>query len=783
MYFTVPGGIPTGVYHVIRSCVALAEDLKLTGLTDSEADIEDISRYRARSTGIACLVCLPELAETLGIDAKVKDCVIVTDAGDEPGQLLHWRQDRHGDWWGLVVSGTSDERICRGLPEIHLREVRRAESRVPTGRASVTRYPAPAAKRGGNREHQELLMSGINDTHVAPINEYIDQLKDETGRALPYVAPTYGGVNARLLSLFQDPGPKTRVRSGTGMLSVENPDDTAARYLDLLIRNDIAVSETQSWNAYPWYLADSGGREKSPSDHQLAEATPVLADLIELLPRLEVVLLQGTRAQKAWELLSLTHPDLTRGLTAIPSYHTGLRVLRGKPAAERERRENRLAADFARAGSILKAARVPGQPPLAKTRTPTHPHAEKAVPSREVAIPGTGEVAVSTHDEGILVYGNTGPVERYVARLTTDAPDADSTPITRKDLAAVLADGAAVASIAAQRGQFVRLSPQSLKLLKDHGVVPGTDGYNRMFVQGGGGRIAGQMQWKNVPVGPGQMMAVQMFAMQMALKTAIASVEDAVAAVQDTANQILGMIQAGWVGDVVGHHRALKRVITDFEAHGVLLSADWEARAALGPELEQVIAKLHVHLTTMVRGFDASQPISVRAANLHKAVTQKGFADSLSLLIVAQDAAYMWQILRIERVRTTEPDRIDKVIRDARTALAEHARRDEELYLRASRSLDAVREIKPLEIARRSAGRTLRSDHDRLRGYLDVFAQARRGQLAQWRTHEDPRVRDAVIAARDAVVGQALKPVHAVAHRTTAAREARAGRKSREKGR
>ncbi|UQE73801.1 uracil-DNA glycosylase [Gordonia sp. PP30] len=766
VFRTVPGGIPHDVYHVKAKCPVLLEDLNLAQLTDPHAGVDDVSTYRARRTGIPCVLCLPELSDTLGSLTWTKECVILTDTNEEPGILLHWRRDQQKSWWGLVVCETDEGPICRALPQTRLRgRSAPGEPRVDSAAPPVMSYPAPVAQRGGDPAHRSLLLAGRYAPHVAPINEYVDNLVKMTGEWLPYVAPTYGGVNARLLSVFQDPGPKTRVEHGTGMLSVENPDPSAARYLNLLGGVDIDVAETQSWNAYPWYL---GTTRNGPTDEQLRRGTPVLAGLCRLLPNLDVVLLHGKAAWRAWELLTKANPEIVAGVTAIKTYHTSPKVIAGKPPAERERRERRLAADFEQAKLLLDAAsavrNIPG--PAMTDRAPEGPTAAPATVSREIVVPDAGEITVAVEPEGLLVYGDRELTRGYLARLTELTHRAiDVAEIDRKDLAAVLAHGAAAANIAAQRGHFVRLSPESLKLLQANGVVPGTGGYNRMFVQGAGGRIAGQLQWKQLPVGPAQAAAIQMFAMQMALKSAITAVEAAVAQVDTKVNQLLALIHAGRVGDVVGTYRTLQGAVDAFEENGRLLATDWEAIAHLGPSLAQVIARLHAHLAATADSLDPAAPITARAKTLHDAVGDKAFGDSLSLLVVAQEALYLWQVLRIERVRQTEGDDLTHAIKAARTLLADHARQDVELYAHTVEKLRAVREVKPLELARKSAIRDLRADTDTMRQQLDAFAEARRGQLIQWAAHNDPRLRDAVAEIGSRVVAGIGKPVNAIANR------------------
>ncbi len=62
------------------------------------------------------------------------------------------------------------------------------------------------------RRQQE---DNLRAPHVAPINALVDELIKTAGRGwVPYVSPLYGGVNARVLNIHRDPGPKTHDQQG-----------------------------------------------------------------------------------------------------------------------------------------------------------------------------------------------------------------------------------------------------------------------------------------------------------------------------------------------------------------------------------------------------------------------------------------------------------------------------------------------------------------------------------------------------------------------------------------
>lgn len=96
-------------------------------------------------------------------------------------------------------------------------------------------------------------LAGLRDPHIAPINALVDDILDSAaGLWAPYVAPMYGGVKARLLSVLRDPGPKTNVdHGGSGFLCMENHDATAEKISGLFADARIGAREIVPWNAYP----------------------------------------------------------------------------------------------------------------------------------------------------------------------------------------------------------------------------------------------------------------------------------------------------------------------------------------------------------------------------------------------------------------------------------------------------------------------------------------------------------------------------------------------------
>ena len=208
----------------------------------------------------------------------------------------------------------------------------------------MTRKMADPAFREAQRQRRF-------DEHVAPINHLVDSLRDSGRGWAPYVAPMYGGVNARLLSLLRDPGPKTQEEGGSGFLSMENDDATAEAISRYFEEAGIEAQDIVPWNVYPWYI------NRAPKAAELAAGTPPLHQLVELLPRLRVVMLHGGSAHVGWKRFEREHPSVvsTRGLCVIATYHTSRQAFWHRSPEVRESRKLHLKEAFTKAARVLRS--------------------------------------------------------------------------------------------------------------------------------------------------------------------------------------------------------------------------------------------------------------------------------------------------------------------------------------------------------------------------------------------------------------------------------------------
>lgn len=371
-------------------------------------------------------------------------------------------------------------------------------------------------------------------------------------------------------------------------------------------------------------------------------------------------------------------------------------------------------------------------------------------------------VQVSVHPGGLVVAGDPEAVEAYLARLRTVAGKTMQVAgIGKSSVSNAAGLLAGMAGILADSGKYVQLHPDSVTALRVGNWIPGTDGYFRMMTRDGAGQFLQQLQWAPAKIAPQQMLAVQLIATQLALKAAIADVAEAVRRVEGKVESILNLAQASRAGDVLGNHLSIRRATDFLDKHGAFPDADWEALASLGPALNVTVEQLRKHVSLILDSFDLDLPVQRRAAKLSAAVEEKQLGETLSLLVVAEDSLYRWQLLRLARVGDKEPQHRQRVIDDLNGLIRHQLTEDGKLYREAKNLLDDFAKPAPIEGFRIFSVRELAKHRARLRDELDRFAQARRHQIEEWSNVDTPGVLDAAEALVDAVADSALRAVGA----------------------
>ena len=359
----------------------------------------------------------------------------------------------------------------------------------------------------------------------------------------------------------------------------------------------------------------------------------------------------------------------------------------------------------------------------------------------------TDEVVVSLHDEALLLGGDPAAVESYLTRLRAVAGQAVRVAgIDGATLRNAASGLAAVASLLADTGKYVQLHRDSLGALKDGDLIPGSDGVFWLTTLAGEGQLLAPLQWRPAGLGPEAMLSAQMIAVQMALKSAVAQVEDAVRRVEDKVELVLEVARAQRAGDVLGNNLALSRMVNSLDKYGSLPDAYWDSVAALGPALNVTVEQLRNHVSRILASFDDNLPVQQRAAKLRNATNDNRLGDALSLLVVAEESLHKWQRLNLARIESTQPEQLLRAIDEARELVDHHLGEDVDIYRNATEILDRFAKSEAIDGFRFSSVRELAQRRRALRDEFDSFAKARQHQVETSEDFHIPSLLDAAVA-------------------------------------
>lgn len=169
--------------------------------------------------------------------------------------------------------------------------------------AAVTRA-APLAEPGALEARMALLDTA---PRMRPLRDFAARIRSATGFAVPDADPLDGGVRARFLLLLETPGPRI---GATGLVSRDNASGTGANLRRFLAEAGIARREMLIWNAVPWVIHAPGARNRAPTAAEQRAGLAWLPPLLDLLPRLAVVVLSGRIAAAARAPLHELRPEL-----------------------------------------------------------------------------------------------------------------------------------------------------------------------------------------------------------------------------------------------------------------------------------------------------------------------------------------------------------------------------------------------------------------------------------------------------------------------------------------
>lgn len=367
---------------------------------------------------------------------------------------------------------------------------------------------------------------------------------------------------------------------------------------------------------------------------------------------------------------------------------------------------------------------------------------EEPLPTEQPGdIPGAGSVIV-LDQAGVVILD--GPADLVAALIATDPALSRCTPaqLSGGVVAGALAQLADLAGASSTEQVVFQLDGKGMEMYRQGTLVSQGDGWMRAFGRAADGTFSGQAAIKPLMLAPEQVLTAQLAITTVALTAAIREVQEAVERVEQKVDFLNDLTTSGLVGAVLGAHRALRRRAEQQNFAGTLSNTDWHAIDHLGVQVEQQIETIRSFIRKrMQAALDEGRRISDR----RDAITYiRDLSETLKLLTVAQDSLFLFEQLRLIRIREHEPHLLEAAIAEANELLAGQRNEDQHL-LGSVRELVAARvEVKALEIHRFMTARAVVTTATSVDGSLSAFSSERRMDYEPIIIAPLPQVSDAV---------------------------------------
>ena len=181
------------------------------------------------------------------------------------------------------------------------------------GAVSSTEIPAsPRALRDkGLRERR--VRAAKSARNVVELNRLVWRISRREGceDQLPYLDPTYGGVDADVLILLKAPQADADPARGLGrLISLDNDDETAATLFEMFQRLGLDRSQCVAWNMCPFPIT-----QFDPTDEELLRGRNDFKEFVRLLAHPRVVVALGAKVRNGW--IKHSFDDLIPGADVI----------------------------------------------------------------------------------------------------------------------------------------------------------------------------------------------------------------------------------------------------------------------------------------------------------------------------------------------------------------------------------------------------------------------------------------------------------------------------------
>lgn len=333
----------------------------------------------------------------------------------------------------------------------------------------------------------------------------------------------------------------------------------------------------------------------------------------------------------------------------------------------------------------------------------------------------TTEVGIHVSGDAAVLTGDRALVESLMAKLDIDSTQADRLGQGSADLLAQATGIAAVA--AAMDGSWVQLTPESTRRLAELAQFNlSQDGLFSGVFRGSMGRIDSFAQFTTGGMNPVAMANLATLTATMALRRAVARLEELAEAMDVKLDRLLDDNRAKALGDVQGLTVVLTRAFELYEATGRISETAWSQIAGHATSLAQASSHALAQIVTMTQTLNAKS--LAEKASAAETIATKELRSWLVILAAAQANQQRLETLELVHVRQHDPDAVEAHAAAIRSAAANRSAAVTARIQELVDALSAAADVSDFNRVRSpQKSRILLDSAERAGAMLRIFAQ------------------------------------------------------------
>lgn len=361
--------------------------------------------------------------------------------------------------------------------------------------------------------------------------------------------------------------------------------------------------------------------------------------------------------------------------------------------------------------------------------------------------PTGGQVAVIEQAGIVVLDGPKELVERLAAGEVALASARRIEPVGAAAAGALAALSSVLPALQDTSQVLFKLDEAGMAMFRAGRLADSSagEGWLRAFGHGTEG-ISGHASLKPVAVSPEQLLSAQLALATLALTVAVKQVKDAVERVEANVERLSDLVESEREGTITGIHDELLARSEAVGFRGTLSDVDWLSIDDLSAETRTQLRSLRAFARRrLTAAEEEGSGVGDRADALRHV---GGLAETLALLTVAEDNLYLYQQLRLVRLRDHEPHHLAAATEEVESLLAEQTRADQDLLDRVRAVVADRVTVGALEIHRVLSAHAIVARAGEIEGLLAWFADQRSLRYSPIEVPPLPGINDAFNEAR-----------------------------------